>query len=104
VVYADDVNLLGENMTVLKKNTGAPLKAGKAEVNTEKTKYLFMSCHYTTGQNHYVKVANTSFEDVAKLKYSGMLVTDENCIHTEIREGQIWIMRTTVQFRIFFSS
>jgi hypothetical protein len=41
------------------------------EVNAEKTKYMFMSYHQTTGQNHYIKVpaANKFFENVAKLKY-----------------------------------
>lgn len=31
------------------------------EVNTEKTEYVWMSCHQTAEQNHYLKVANKSF-------------------------------------------
>jgi hypothetical protein len=32
----------------------------------DKTKYIFMSCHQTTGRNHYMKAANKSFENMAK--------------------------------------
>jgi hypothetical protein len=37
------------------------------EVNSEKTKYMLMSHHQTAGQSNYEKVANKSFEKVAKL-------------------------------------
>jgi hypothetical protein len=35
------------------------------EVNTEKTKYMLLSCHQNAGQNHDVKRANRRFENVA---------------------------------------
>jgi hypothetical protein len=56
---------LDENITVIKKNAEAVLDASKEiglEVNSEKTKYMFMSHHQTAGQNNYIKVANKSFE------------------------------------------
>jgi hypothetical protein len=37
-------------------------------VNSEKTKYMFMSHHQTAGQSNYIRVANKSFEKVAKFK------------------------------------
>jgi hypothetical protein len=55
------------------------------EVNSEKTKYMFMSRHQTAGQSNYIRVVNQSFEKVAKVKYLGATLTDQNCIHEEIR-------------------
>jgi hypothetical protein len=59
LVYADDINLLGENNNIIKKNTEALLDVGKEagpEVNSEETKYIFMSRHQTTGQNLLYKI------------------------------------------------
>jgi hypothetical protein len=36
------------------------------EVDVDKSKYMIMSRHQTTGQNHYMRVVNKSFENVAK--------------------------------------
>jgi hypothetical protein len=44
-----------------------------------------MSRHQTAGQSNYIRVANESFEKVAKFKYLGATSTDQNCIHEEIR-------------------
>jgi ERCC4-related helicase len=45
---------------------------------------MFMSHHQTTGQHHYTKVANKCLNNMAQLKYLGMMATDQNCIHKEI--------------------
>jgi hypothetical protein len=50
------------------------------EVNSEKTKYMFMSRHQTAGQRNYIRVANKSFEKVTKFKYLGSTLTNQNCI------------------------
>jgi hypothetical protein len=62
--YADDVNLLGDNINAIKRITEALIDARKEvglEVNTEKTKYMLLSRHQNAGQNHNIKIANRSF-------------------------------------------
>jgi hypothetical protein len=58
LVYADDVNLWYQNINIIIMiSTEALLDASKdvgLEIHAEKTKYLFMSCHQTRGQNHYI--------------------------------------------------
>jgi hypothetical protein len=46
---------------------------------------MFMSRLQTAGQSNYTRVVNKSFEIVAKFKYLGATLTDQNCIHEEIR-------------------
>jgi hypothetical protein len=84
LVYADDVNLLGESTNIMKKNAEALLDASK-EFGLRKLKYMFMSRHQTAGQSNYIMVPNKSFEKVAKFKYLGTKLTDQNCIHGDIR-------------------
>jgi hypothetical protein len=62
LVYADDVNLLGNNIDTI-KNCDTSKEAG-LEVNTVKTKPMLMSRHQNAGQNHYINAANGSFENV----------------------------------------
>jgi hypothetical protein len=46
---------------------------------------MFLSRHQTAGQSNYIRVANKSFEKAAKFKYLGATLTDQNCIHEEVR-------------------
>jgi hypothetical protein len=42
--------------------------------------------HYqTAGQRHSIKIANWSFEDVAKFRYFGTKLRDKNCMHEGIK-------------------
>jgi hypothetical protein len=48
LIYADDLNLLGDNMSAINKNTETLIDASKEaglEVKTEKTKYMLMFCY-----------------------------------------------------------
>jgi hypothetical protein len=83
LVYADDVNLLGDNIDTIKKNTQTLMDANKEvglEVNPEKTKYMFLSHHQNAGKNLDIKIGNRCFENVAQFKYLGMTITNQNMI------------------------
>jgi hypothetical protein len=88
LAYADDGNIVEENINTIKKKRGALLNASKEvglELNPEKTKYMLMSCCQKIGRKHSIKIANMSFEEVAKLKYLGTKLTEQNCMHEEIK-------------------
>jgi hypothetical protein len=88
LAYADDANLLGDNVDTIKTNTETLIYASKEvalEINVEKTKYMLLSRHQNVGENRDVKIAKRSFENVSQFKYLGTTVTNHNLIQEEIK-------------------
>jgi hypothetical protein len=46
---------------------------------------MLMSCSQKVGQKRSIKIANRSFEDVAKFRYLGTTLTDQNHVHKEFK-------------------
>jgi hypothetical protein len=76
----DYVNIVVENTDTIKKNKAVLLDGSKEvglEVNSEKNKYMLVSRSQKIGQKNSIKIANRSFEDVAKFKYLGTALTSK---------------------------
>jgi phosphoserine aminotransferase len=60
--YADDVNLLEDNIDTIKKNTETVIDARidviGLEINVEKTKCMLLSCQHNVGHNRDIKIGN----------------------------------------------
>jgi hypothetical protein len=83
LAYADDVNLLGDNIDTIRENTETLIDASKEvglEINVDKTKYMLPSRHQNVGHNREIKTANRSFENVSQFKYLRTTVTSQNLI------------------------
>jgi ribosomal protein S2 len=89
LVYADDVNLLGDDIDTTKKSTETLTDASKKvglEVNTEEIKYMLASRHQNAGQNHDINIVKRCFENVAQFRYLGTTITNQNPIQEEIKK------------------
>jgi hypothetical protein len=80
LAYADDVNLLEDNIDTINKNTQNlidPSKEVSLEVFVGKIKYLLVSRDQNAGQNLDIKIGNKSFENVSQFKSLGSRVTNQ---------------------------
>jgi hypothetical protein len=83
------VNLLGDNIDTVNKNTQTLNDASKEvglEVNVEKTKYMLVPRDQNAGHNREIKIGNRSFETVSQFKYLGTTVRNQNLIQEEIKK------------------
>jgi hypothetical protein len=88
LVYADDINLLVHSINTIIENSETLLEASRdvgLETNAENTKYMIMSRHPNSGQNHNIRKANESFENVATFRYLGTTLTNQNDNHDKIK-------------------
>jgi hypothetical protein len=88
LAYADDVNLLGDNIDSVNKNTET-LNDGSKEVglqiNVEKSEYILVFHHQNAGQNRDIKVANKSLENMSQVTYLVTTITSQNLIQEEAK-------------------
>jgi hypothetical protein len=88
LAYADDVNLLGDNIDSIKKNTESFICASKEaglEINVEKTKFMLLSRHQNVFQHRHRVISNRSFENVSEFKYFGMTLANQNLVQKDIK-------------------
>jgi len=80
LVYADDVNSIGDDIRTIERNAYLLLNACKdigLAVNTGKTKYIEIGCLQGMIAHYHIKVRT--------FKYLGSLVTNKNSIQDEIK-------------------
>jgi hypothetical protein len=79
LAYAEDMDVLGDNIGTVKKNTETLINASREvglEINIEKTKYMLLSRHQNESQNRDIEIANTSYGNMLQFKYLGTRVTN----------------------------
>ena len=85
LAYADDVNLIGDDIRAIERNPDVLLNVCKdigLAVNTGKTKYMEIGRH---GANAHIKIGSNFYEKVKTFKYLGSLMTNQNSIQEEIK-------------------
>jgi hypothetical protein len=88
LVYADDINILGESVNTVKENAEASIVVSKEiglEENAGKTKYMTMSRDQNDRRNHSIKNDNNFFERVEEFKYFGTTLTIEKYFSKKLR-------------------
>ena len=83
MTYADDVNLIGDDIRTIERNADVLLNACKdidLAVNIRKTKYMKVWRHRGMIANARIKIGNNSYEKEKTLKYLGSFLTNQNYI------------------------
>ena len=88
MAYADDVNLIGEDIRTIERNAIFLLNARKdigLAVNTRKTKYMEIGRNRSMIENAHIKIGSNSYEKGRTFKYLGSLLANQNYIQEEIK-------------------
>jgi DNA polymerase III delta prime subunit len=67
--YAEDVNIIGENLCIIEKIPEALLVSSKEnvlELNADKTKYMIISLDYNAVRSKYIHIDDSSFERLTR--------------------------------------
>jgi hypothetical protein len=91
--HANDVNLLGDNVDTMKRNTETLIDASK-KIGLE----INICCHLITKMHVIIdiKIAIKSFENVSQFRYLRMTVTNQN-LRRKLRGECILVMLATIQ-------
>jgi hypothetical protein len=105
LAYADDLNLLGDNIDTIRKSTETLIDVSKEAglgINIRKIKYMLLSRQQNVGQNRDMNIANRSFENVSQFKCLGTTVTNQNLIKENLkrRENSVNAFYHSVQNRL----
>ena len=86
--YADDINILGGSVPIIKKIIEALIVASKEnvlEVISEKTGYVVVCREQNAEQNNNIMTHNKSFERVEQSRYLATILTNQNSVQEEIK-------------------
>ena len=87
-VYADDVDLIGDDIDALQSNSEVLVEACDEiglQVNVEKTKYMITSRNTENEGYRYITIKNENIEKVNKFKYLGAYVKRKNEVTEETK-------------------
>jgi hypothetical protein len=104
LAYADDVNIVGENIDTLQRNTEALLDASKEvglEVNSEKTKYMLVSRCQKAGQRQNITIGNRPLKAWQSSNIWEQHLQIKIVFMKRLRADCIQGMLATIRFRVF---
>ena len=88
LAYADDVNLIGDDIRTIERNTDVLLNACKdigLAVNTGKTMYIEIRHHRGIIANEHIRIGSDFYKKVETFNYLGSFVTNKNSFQEEIK-------------------